>query len=279
MKVARDRLTITLRKDILRKVDQFIDKTTIRNRSHAIETLITRAITPRVDTAIILAGGEGVKLRPLTYEIPKSLIPIHGKPLVEYMLENLKKSEIRNIIFATGHLGDKIKQHFGDGSKYGVRIRYSTENKPLGSAGAIRNAKDLLPATFLAIHGDILTHLNFDHLIHFHTQRNAIATMALTTAPDTSTHGNVSLRGTNIIKYEEKPTKEKTLSLLINAGIYVFDSEIFTYIPKKGPSFLEKDVFPQLAEANKLEGFPFESIWFDITTPASYESALKNWKT
>lgn len=278
MKVARERLTITLRKDLLRKVDQLIDRTTIRNRSHAIETLITRSITPKIDTAIILAGGVGVKLRPLTYEIPKALIPIQGRPLVEYMIENLQKSEIRNIVFAIGHLGDKIKQHFGDGSKFGVRITYLEEAKPQGTAGAIKLARPHLPGTFLALHGDILSHINFSDLIHFHSHRQAVATIALTTAGQITTHGNVSLRGSTIVRYEEKPAKEKALSYLINTGIYVFDHEIFNFITKKGESFLEKDVFPALAATGKLEGFPFDGTWFDITTPESYEHALKYWR-
>ncbi len=274
----RDRLTITLRKDILNKVDRLIDGTSIRNRSHAIETLITRAIAPKIDTAIILAGGEGIKLRPLTYEIPKPLIPVSGRPLVEYTIDLLKKAEIRNIIFAIGHLGDKIKQHFGDGSKFGVRISYSEERKSLGTAGALRVASSLIHGTFLAIHGDILTKINLLDLLHFHSQQDITATMALITAPDTETHGNVSLQGAKILEFHEKPKKEESLSLLINSGIYVFEPSIFSYIPKKGVSFLEEDIFPLLAQKEQLAGFSFSEEWFDITSPEDYEKALKLWK-
>ncbi len=275
----RDRLTITLRKDILKKVDSIIDKTTIRNRSHAIETLLTRAIAPKIESAVILAGGEGIKLRPVTYEIPKSLLPIHGKPLVEYTIEVLKKADIRNIIFAIGHLGNKIRAHFGDGSKFGVRISYSEERKGLGTGGALRNATQFIKGTsFLTIHGDILAQINLLDLLQFHSQQNVTATMALTTTSDIETHGNVSLRGSRIVDFLEKPKKAQELSLLINAGIYVFEPSIISYLPKIGPCSLERDVFPKLASDQQLAGFPFDGKWFDITTTKSYEQALKNWK-
>lgn len=274
----RDRLTITLRKDILKKVDSIIDGTSIRNRSHAIETLITRSIAPKIDTAVILAGGEGIKLRPLTYEIPKPLIPVLGKPLVEYTIEHLKKAGIRNIIFAIGHLGDKIKEYFGDGSSYGVRISYSEERKRLGTAGALRNAASLLHGSFILIHGDILTKINIFDLLEFHKQQNVTATMALTTNPEIETHGNVRLEGAKILEFLEKPKKGNNLSLLINSGIYVLEPSIFSYIPKKGISFLEEDIFPILADKGQLAGFSFSGSWFDITTAKSYELALKKWK-
>lgn len=274
----RDRLTITLRKDILKKVDQLIDKTTIRNRSHAIETLLNRAIAPKVDTGVILAGGEGIKLRPLTYELPKALIPIHGKPLVEYTVEMLKKADIHNIIFTIGHLGEKIVKHFGDGEKYGIRIRYINEKKRLGTAGALKNAIPYLNGTFIAVHGDILAQINLFDLLRFHQQQNVIATMALKTEFDTESHGNVKLRGTHILDYQEKPKKGKSFSLLINAGIYVFEPAIFSYIPKTSISFLEEDIFPKLSKDQQLSGFTFDGDWFDITNVQSYEKALKYWK-
>lgn len=273
----RARLTITLRKDILNKVDQLIDKTKIRNRSHAIETLLNRAIAPKIETAVILAGGEGIKLRPLTYELPKALIPIQGKPLVEYTIEMLKKADVRNIIFTVGHLSEKISNYFGDGEKFGVRIKYHQEKKSLGTAGALKQVASQINGTFLAIHGDVLVKINLFDLFRFHSQQNVIATMALTTASDTQTHGNVRLRGTQILEYLEKPKKGKSFSLLINSGIYVFEPAIFAYLVAKNPSYLEEDIFPKLAKDQQLAGFAFDGAWFDITNPQSYEEALKSW--
>ncbi|TAL63567.1 MAG: hypothetical protein EPN88_12000, partial [Bacteroidetes bacterium] len=135
----RDRLTITLRKDILKKVDQLIDGSTIRNRSHAIETLISRSMAPKIDTALILAGGDEVLLKPL-----------------ESTINLLKNNGITDVILTIGPSGNKIRSFFGDGSKFGVRIRYSEERKRLGTAGSLRNASHLINGSFVAIHGDIL---------------------------------------------------------------------------------------------------------------------------
>ncbi len=275
----KDRLTITLRKDILAKIDHLIDKTNIRNRSHAIETLLSQALAPRLDTAVILAGGKGVKLRPLTYELPKSLVPVKGRPLLEYTIELLKNANVKNIIICLGYLGEKIIKHFGDGEKFGVKIRYCQEEKPVGTAGALREAASWINGTFLTLHGDILTKINLFDLLHFHSKENLIATMALTTTSETEAFGNVRVRGTRILEFLEKPKKGHSLSLLINAGIYVFTPAIFSYIPKKGVSFLEEDIFPLLAKDGKLAGFTFDGAWFDITTSASYEKALKLWQS
>lgn len=272
------RLTITLQKEILDKVDALIDKTSIRNRSHAIESLITKSLFPRLETAVILAGGEGIKLRPLTLELPKPLIPIQSKPIAEYTIELLKKHNIKNIIFLTGHLGEKIKKYFGNGQKYGIKIKYSQEKKPLGTAGALRSIAKQINSPFLCLHGDILTKINLIDLFHFHQQQKTIATMALITNKETERHGNVRLRGTKILEFQEKPKRGKSLSLLINSGIYLFQPAIFNNIPKKQVSYLEKDVFPHLAQKGQLTGFTFDSPWFDITDNKTYEKALKQWQ-
>ncbi len=274
----RERLTITLRKDILKQLDHLIDGITLRNRSHAIESFLERALMPKVKQALILAGGEGVKMRPFTYEIPKALIPVHGKALLEYLVESLRESDVRNIVIAIGYLGDRIKEHFGDGRKFGVSIKYSEEEKPLGTAGAIRQARRLLdPDTFIVTHGDILVDMDFQGLATFHREQGTLATIALTTASETSAFGIVRLRGSQIVEFIEKPEKEKVTSLLVNSGIYVFEAEIFKVISKGAVVMLE-DIFPILAKENKLSGFPFEGRWFDVSTPQNYERAINLWR-
>lgn len=273
----RERLTITLQADILKKLDQTIDGVNIRNRSHAIETILTRALTPRVSQAVILAGGQGVKLRPLTYEVPKPLIPVAGKPILEYLIELLREAEVRKIILALGHLGNKIKDYFGDGSKFGVKIAYTEEAQPLGTAGAIRNAQTFLQKRpFLVLHGDILVDIDLSQLIAFHQEQKVLATIALTTAPELSEYGMVGLRGSRIVNFTEKPKKKEHMSQLINAGIYVFEPEIFQALPRH--SLLLEDIFPQLAKEGRLAGFAFEGRWFDVTTPKHYEEAIKSWR-
>src|SRR3989338_8561584 len=135
----RSRLTITLRKDLLEVLDTYIDGVTIRNRSHAIESLLGEKIYPTVKKAIILAADEGIKFRPFTYEMPKAMLPIKGRPLLEHIITGLRESNIRDIYIAVGYLSDKIKSYFGNGSKFGVSLTYvSQEKKNVGTAGALK---------------------------------------------------------------------------------------------------------------------------------------------
>lgn len=273
----RERLTITLRKDILKKLDELIDGVNLRNRSHAIETLLIRSLSPKVSQAVILAGGQGVKLRPLTYEVPKALIPVGGKPILEYLIERLREAEVRNIVVAIGHLGQKIKDHFGSGRKFGVAITYSEEKKRLGTAGALKNARsNLANQPFILLHGDILVDIDLTELIRFHQEQHVVGTIALTTAPELSAFGMVALRGNKIVNFIEKPTKTQATSLLINSGIYVFEPEIFSLIDQNKGAQLEQ-IFPTLAHEGKLAGFSFEGKWLDVSTPKAYEQAIKSW--
>lgn len=273
----RERLTITLRQSLLAKVDQFIDGTRIRNRSHAIEYLITQSLTPKVSQAVILAGGKGLNMRPFTFEMPKGLFPVGGKPILEHIVEMLAKNDIRDIIFSVGHLGDKIQEYFGDGKKFGVRISYIREEKEAGTAGALILAKKHIRTdTFLVVHGDTLIDLNLSDLISFHKDQETVATIALTSVVDPSNFGEVALHGTRITRFKEKPKKGKQNSQLINGGLYIFNNKIFDYISGTLPSQLE-DIFPVLASEKQLSGFLFEGRWADIGTPASYEKAINEW--
>lgn len=273
----RERLTITLRKDILKRLDQIIDGVNMRNRSHAIESLLTRSLTPKINQAVILAGGEGIKLRPLTYEVPKALIPVAGKPILEHVIELLRDAEIRTIVLAVGHLGHKIKEHFGNGSKFGIEIHYSQESHALGTAGALKLAKaSLHGGPFVVLHGDILVDINISELISFHQDQHVVGTLALTTSSETSEYGMVLLRGSKIVDFIEKPSKKEATSRLINSGIYVFEEDIFNFISGTNEIQLE-DIFPVLAKEGKLGGFSFEGRWLDVSTPKAYEEAIKLW--
>lgn len=273
----RERLTITLKKDLLKLLDEGIDGVKIRNRSHAIEFFLSQVLSPKVSQAVILAGGQGVKMRPLTYEIPKSLIPVRGRPVIEYTIDLLRNVGIRDIIIVTGYLGERIKETLGNGQKYGVKITYSHENRPLGSAGALRNAKDLLSdKPFLVINGDVLIKINISEFINFHESDKYVATIALSTKSDTYGYGTVLLRGEKILDFASVKTGGK--SQLINAGLYIFNPEIFNYIPKTGKVYFD-DIFPVLAKERKLSGFTFEGDWFDISTPKNYEQAVGQWRS
>lgn len=273
----RERLTITLKRSILQTIDKLIDGTKIRNRSHAIEYLIAQSLNPKVSQAVILAGGRGLNMRPFTFEMPKGLFPVRGKPILEHIVERLIKYEVRDIIFSIGHLGDRIKQHFGDGSKFGVRIKYVEETYEAGTGGALNLAKKYITTdTFIVSHGDILIDINLSDLIAFHKEQDVYATIALSSVVDPSAFGEVVLHGTKITKFVEKPNKERHTSQLISCGLYVFEKNIFELLPGKG-TFLLEDVFPRLAATFKLAGFLFEGRFLDIGSPASYEKAIQEW--
>lgn len=273
----KERLTITLDKDILLKVDEKIDKNVIKNRSHAIEVLLEKSLRiEKPKTAVILCGGKGTRLRPVTYEIPKALIPIQGKTITEHLFDLFKKYGITNIILAVGYMKDKIKNHFGDGSKFGVKITYVEESKPKGTAGPLRLAQKYLKNSFIVTNGDELKDINIDEMYKLHKNSKALATIALTTVEDPSKYGVAKLSGSKILEFVEKPKKDAP-SRLINSGFYILEPEIIGLIPKDF-AMLEKDVFPKIASMNRLYGYHFSGQWFDTGNIKSWEVAMQKWK-
>ena len=134
----RIRLTITLQKNLVDMLDSYVDGTTIRNRSHAIETLLQDRVHPPVRKAVVLAADKGIKFRPFTYETPKAMLPVNGRPLLEHIIARLRDNDIRDIYLSVGYLNEKIASYFGDGSKFGVHITYVTQDKELGTGGALK---------------------------------------------------------------------------------------------------------------------------------------------
>ncbi|MDD5111102.1 MAG: sugar phosphate nucleotidyltransferase [Candidatus Altiarchaeota archaeon] len=276
--MGRERLTITLRDDMLKKVDGMVDNIRIRNRSHAIEVLLSRALSTRsISHAVLLAGGKGTRMRPFTYEIPKPMIPVQGRPLIQHLVELLRKYEVQEIVFSVGYMKDKIREYFGNGSKFGVNITYTEEDHELGTAGPLNFLKDKLTDTFLMLNGDVLANIDLKDFASFHKEKKGIATIALTGVPDPSRFGVARLKGDNILEFIEKPAPGKEPSSLINAGVYLLEPEVLKYIPA-GRAMMEKDVFPKLAKKGLLYGYHFDGQWFDTGTPESYELAIKNWK-
>ena len=275
----RTRLTITLKKEIIKHLDEYIDGSRIRNRSHAIEYVLTKHFSPRVKKAIILAGGKGLKMRPFTYEMPKAMIPINDRTVLEYIIENLRRNDIREIIISTGHLGEKIKHYFGDGSKFGVHIIYLNQGSyEEGTASPLLQAKKLIgDESFLVYYSDVLASIDLNDMIDFHISNNSTATIALTSVKKSSDWGVVRLQGNRVYSYLEKPNERKDLSHLINAGIYIFEPKIFDYLNKKAKK-LEKDVLPKLVTENKLGGYLFAGQWFDVGDPETYKQAINSWE-
>jgi len=274
----RQRLTITLKNDLISQVDKKIDGVRIRNRSHAIEYLLTKSLGNNITRALILAGGHGLKMRPFTYEMPKSMIPIHNRPILEYIIRLLRDNNIREIYIAIDYLGDKIREYFGDGAKFGVEIKYIKNAKPLGTAGTLKSAQaHLEDGAFVLVHGDVLADIDLVDMIDFAEEEKSLITMALTSIDDPSLYGSVKLRGAKIVEFTEKPAVNHHVSRLINAGIYIMQPEIFDYLPKIKTGSLETDVFPSIIKNRKITGYHFAGAWFDISTPKIYERALKEW--
>lgn len=278
--MTKEKLTVTIRKDLFPKIDAMIDGHKIRNRSHAAEFLIEKGLDQELVTkAIILVGGEGTRLRPFTYELPKVMLPIQGKPMVQHIIEQLKFHGVREIILAVYYKAEKVREYFGNGHHFGVNIKYVEEKKPLGTAGPLRLAKKYLTESFYIVWGDILSQLDLTDFAHFHKEHGGLATVALTTVEDTSRYGVVAMNGNKIIGFVEKPEKKDAPSNLINSGMAIMEPDVIKkYVPKTGKAMVEYDIYPKLAKEGQLYGYPFQGQWFDTGTPESYEKAIKEWK-
>ncbi len=274
----KERVTLTLDSDVIKRIDSKVDGFNIKNRSHAVELFVVKAMGDNVPKkAVILAGGKGTRLRPITYEIPKALIPVQGKTLTEHLFDLFKKYEIKDITMAVGHMKEKVKDYFKDGAKFGLKIKYIEENKPMGTAGPIKLGKKLFKESFIVSNGDELKDINIEEMYNFHKENNALVTIALTTVEDPSKYGVARLSGSKILEFVEKPKKEKAPSKLISSGFYIIEPEVIDFIPD-GFAMLENDVFPKLAEMGRLYGYPFSGQWFDTRNIERYEKAIKQWK-
>jgi len=277
----KERVTITLDENLIEQLDKRIDGREIKNRSQEIEKILEGALGASIPTkALILAGGKGTRLRPLTYKIPKALIGIQGKTITEQLFDLLRKYGVRDVILSIGYMADKIRDYFTDGSKFGMNIEYVEEdpNKPLGTAGPLRLAKNMLTDSFIASNGDELKCINIPRMFRLHKRKNALVTIALTTVHDPTQYGVARLDGSRILEFVEKPKKSEAPSNLINSGFYIIEPEVIEMIPEGKFCMLEKDIFPNLAREGRLRGFPFSGQWFDTGNFERLERARKLWK-
>jgi len=191
--------------------------------------------------AIILAGGLGTRLRPLTDNTPKPLLPIAGKPIMEHAINNLKKHGITDIILGISYHADKIKEYFGDGTNFGVNITYSIEETPLGTGGAVVQANGDNKEPFILMWGDNLSDVNMTEMIASYEKNNAIVTMALTPREDVEHFGVADLEGDMIKRFVEKPPREEAPSNQINAGCFIVNPEVLKMLPEKHRKHHSKD--------------------------------------
>ncbi|MDR3643061.1 MAG: sugar phosphate nucleotidyltransferase [Candidatus Doudnabacteria bacterium] len=282
----RERLTITLRADLLKQLDGLIDGQRLRNRSHAIEYFLSRSLGAQNLKVLVLAGGKPVYFDSEKKALPKAMVKIAGKPLLEQTLLRLKASKFSEVIISIGEGGENIENYFGDGSRFGISITYlyqkelSGRHEPgrymSGNAQPLLQAREILAGgPFLLLYGDVLSDVDFGDLVEFHrAQKSSVCTMALTSAESVNMWGLARLQGNRVVEFEEKPKNPKTFSRLVNAGVYMAEPEIFSFISQKCQK-LESDVFPRLAEEGKLFGYPYEGLWLDISNSAAYRQAVK----
>ena len=222
--------------------------------------------------AVILAGGEGSRLRPITSRVPKPAAPLLGRPFISYILENLVRHGVDRAVFSTGYLAAAIEAEVGDGGRYGLEVRYASEDSPLGTAGAIKNAaSELGPGGFLVLNGDILTDADLSAIVALHRERSAAATLLTTAVDDPSRYGLVDVRTDGrVASFVEKPDDDWPGPGLINAGVYVLEPEVLDLVPPRREFSIERGVFPSLAASGSLYAFVGTGYWRDIGTPQSY---------
>ena len=225
--------------------------------------------------AVIMAGGEGTRLRPQTSNLPKPMLPLVGRPMMEHIVSLLRRHDVTDIVVTVAFLPNAIRSYFGDGSELGVRMVYATEETPLGTAGSVRNARDELDERFLVISGDVLTDIDLTAVVEFHEKSGALATLALCAVDNPLEFGIVITREDGSVeRFLEKPGWGQVFSDTINTGIYVLEPEIFDLIPEGRSVDFSSEVFPAALDAGKaVFGYVADGYWEDVGTTAAYLKA------
>ncbi|WP_400234064.1 sugar phosphate nucleotidyltransferase [Methanomethylophilus alvi] len=226
-------------------------------------------MSSEVRQAVIMVGGKGTRLLPLTLTRPKPAMPVLDKPFLKYLIESMADAGIEEIFLACGYKSDVLAHAIGDGSDMGVRIIYSDEDTPLGTGGAIKRLEDRLDPVFLAANGDTLTSVDIAAQIREHFESGAAVTDSLSEVDDPSQAGVVRIDGDGrILEFQDKPKREEACSNLVNSGIYVVDKKVLEYIPKDTFYDFSKDLFPLLIEkGERLQGHMAKGVWVDIGRP------------
>jgi len=223
--------------------------------------------------AIILVGGQGSRMRPLTNYLPKNIVPVCGVPFLTYQIEYLKSAGVKEIVFSIGYRPEDIRKVYGDGRRHQVKIHYALEKSPLGTAGALKNSEKYVKnSPVIVLNGDILTDIPLDQMIRFHRQNKNMATLGLVRVEDPTAYGLVLLNHRRrVTRFLEKPASDEVVTDTINAGVYLFEPDVFNYIPAGVNYSAERALFPNLLKDEKpMGGFVWEGYWQDIGTPWKY---------
>jgi mannose-1-phosphate guanylyltransferase len=220
-------------------------------------------------TAVILAGGEGTRLRPLTNTRPKPLLPVLGRPCVEYIIRSLADAGVGTAYLTCGYRSQDMVDALGDGRQFGLDMRFAFEDHPAGTAGAVKLLEGKLGDTVVVVSGDVLADVDIGSLVEVHRRKRAVATMALSTVDRPEEFGIVGLDDDGrIVRFKEKPRTEEVFSNLINAGIYVLERKAVENIPAEEKFDFSKQLFPKLLGMGEpLYGVPLSGLWKDIGTP------------
>ena len=224
---------------------------------------------------MILAAGEGKRLRPLTNYLPKPMLPLAGRPLLEHIITHLRDCGVTDLALNLYHLPTMVMDYFGDGRRWGVRLRYSVEDHLLGSAGGVKRLQSFFDDTFLVYYGDVFTRADLRPMIALHRHSGAVATMGLYRVPDPWNRGIVQLDNSqNIVRFVEKPARDEVFSDLANAGIYILEPTVLDRVPAEQMWDFGHDVFPQLlSDGVQVTGYVIKDLLIDIGLPEKYKQA------
>ncbi|HEY1680376.1 MAG TPA: NDP-sugar synthase [Candidatus Tumulicola sp.] len=225
--------------------------------------------------AIVLVGGEGTRLRPLTYGTPKPMVPIMNVPFLARTMQRLCEAGIRDVILPAGYLPQSIVDYFGDGSHLDMKITYVIEETPMGTAGAIKNVEQHIKGRFFMLNGDVLTSLDLPAMLRYHEQKGGIGTLHLIRVDDPSAFGCVAHDADGLVSaFVEKPPRDQAPTNDINAGTYLLEREILDLIPPNRNVSIERETFPQaIAAGKRLYGYTTNDYWLDIGRPEHYLTA------
>ena len=230
--------------------------------------------------AVILAGGLGTRLRKKIDDKPKSMASVSGRPFLEYQIEQLKRYDIKEVVFCVGYLGEQIKDFLSNGAEFGVKVEYATEKELLGTGGALKNAQKYLEdSTFLVLNGDSYLDINLLDFIQYHKEKEAQGTIALTKVDVSEQYGLVEIDKENRIRGFFEKAKGDKFGMIINAGIYLFEPDLLNYIPEQKKISLEKEFFPHLLRENiALFGYLSSGYFIDIGSSQKYDQAQRELK-
>ena len=236
----------------------------------------------KVHQAVVMVGGMGTRLRPLTNDRPKPILPVLDKPCLSYLIGSLARGGVDEVILACGYRSEKMAAAIGDGTKEGIRIVYSYEDEPMGTAGAIKLLEDRLDDTFVAVNGDVFADFDLKKEIEEHKRSKASITISLTRVKDPCEFGIARLNEDGrITEFKEKPKPEEVFSDLINAGVYVMQKDVLKYVPKGKKYDLSKELVPDLMnKGHRIQGHVINGMWMDVGRPrdlfgANIEAAKK----